>query len=305
MKIQIKDLKPNPFRDMKNYPVDPVKVYSLIKSIKETGFWDNILARNHNGEIQIAYGHHRLVALQQVMQLTDEVDIPVKDLSDAVMIKIMAKENLEDWHADPRIINEAVMVAKRFLEEHREEKQQVAHGRADQPIGAPAIAKFLGWPERRVSYSLELLRLIDEKVINKDVFEAMPTQRAARNYANEEKRKSLQKEKKRRKFNQLLDEAGRNRSTKLNIAMGKDNKPIPTDEYIKNEKMKEFISSIHATNYVIEDLEERLESIIRQKTEFDSEFYKSKILNLSSTLNKITSLTGELFKTKMNHEGDL
>ena len=36
------------------------KIESLAKSINQTGFWDNILARKKNGKIQIAYGHHRL-----------------------------------------------------------------------------------------------------------------------------------------------------------------------------------------------------------------------------------------------------
>ena len=44
MKVRIKDLVSNPFRDIKNYPIDLKKVESLAKSITETGFWDNILA---------------------------------------------------------------------------------------------------------------------------------------------------------------------------------------------------------------------------------------------------------------------
>ena len=53
MKVQIKQLEPNPYRDMNNYPMDEAKVKSLIGSIQQTGFWDNILARKKDGMIQI------------------------------------------------------------------------------------------------------------------------------------------------------------------------------------------------------------------------------------------------------------
>ena len=72
MKVKIKDLKPNPFRDMKNYPINQEKIQSLTNSINETGFWDNILARKNNGNIEIAYGHHRLVVLKKLFKCAIE-----------------------------------------------------------------------------------------------------------------------------------------------------------------------------------------------------------------------------------------
>ena len=65
MKVRLKDLNPNPFRDIKNYPISEEKVQSLVNSIHQIGFWDNILARKTNGRIEIAYGHHRHLALQK------------------------------------------------------------------------------------------------------------------------------------------------------------------------------------------------------------------------------------------------
>ena len=125
MKIKIKDLRPNPFRDMKNYPINEQKVESLVNSINQTGFWDNILARKENGQIQIAYGHHRLLALRKVMKGTDEVDIPIKSLDDANMLKIMANENMDEWKTNPAVIDETVKAAKKFLEEHPEELEKL------------------------------------------------------------------------------------------------------------------------------------------------------------------------------------
>ena len=63
--------------------------------------------RKMSGKVEIAYGHHRMVALQELG--IKEVDIPVKALDDATMIKIMANENMEDWETNTSVINETVL----------------------------------------------------------------------------------------------------------------------------------------------------------------------------------------------------
>jgi len=163
MKVQIKDLYPNPYRDMDNYPINRDKVETLKASIKQTGFWDNIVARNMDGKIQIAYGHHRLTALREALAWDTEVDIPIKDLPDSVMIQIMANENMEEYRTGPAIIDETVRVAKKYLEEHPEEINGIGCSMEQakaQGIGRQIIASFLNWPESRVSYSLERLKMI-------------------------------------------------------------------------------------------------------------------------------------------------
>jgi hypothetical protein len=180
MKVKIKDLVPNPYRDMRHYPIDPAKIESLKRSINQTGFWDNILARKRDGKFQIAYGHHRLVVLREVLKPTDAVDIPVKDLGDAKMLQIMANENMDEWATRPAVIYETVRVAKKFLKEHpdfspRAEKYEGGYSKA-----ALSIAKFLGWPEKRVYQALEHLGLIDQGILSKKAVEKMPTLGAAR-----------------------------------------------------------------------------------------------------------------------------
>jgi hypothetical protein len=108
---------------------------------QDTGFWDNILARGIDGRVQIAYGHHRWKALKRVMNLTDMVDIPVKDLDDATMLKIMANENMESWALGPKVIDETIKVTKKFLDEHPEEVAKVIlTGVTGKPLGNVPIA---------------------------------------------------------------------------------------------------------------------------------------------------------------------
>jgi ParB-like chromosome segregation protein Spo0J len=100
MKAQLKNVMPNPFRDMDKYPIHPQKVEALKKSIEDTDFWDNIVARKsptHKGKIEIAYGHHRLVTLKELYAGTEEFNFIVRDLDDEEMLKIMAHENLDEW----------------------------------------------------------------------------------------------------------------------------------------------------------------------------------------------------------------
>jgi len=115
MKVKVKDLRPNPFRDFANYPRDEEKIKVLMKSVKKTGFWDNILARRKDGKYEITYGHHRYVVLKRLFKPDDEVDIPVKELDDWTMIMIMIDENMEEYGADSGVLNEGIKAAFLYL----------------------------------------------------------------------------------------------------------------------------------------------------------------------------------------------
>jgi hypothetical protein len=99
MKVQLKDVHPNPFRNMERYPIHKQKILQLKNSIQSTEFWDNIVAREREGGgIEIAYGHHRLAALNWI----------VRDLDEDEMLKIMAHENLDEWGHDSAIERETI-----------------------------------------------------------------------------------------------------------------------------------------------------------------------------------------------------
>lgn len=123
MRIRIRDLKPNPFRDLGAYPVDEGKVIALVNSIHETGFWNNILVRrnvtekNPRAETQIAYGHHRLLALHRVYGEDSVVivDIPVKKLSDEIMLKVMVEENNTYYDKRTYVIDDGIRKVWEYL----------------------------------------------------------------------------------------------------------------------------------------------------------------------------------------------
>lgn len=73
----------------------------------------------------------------------------------------MANENMDDWKATPQVIDETVRVTKKFLEEHPEEV-----GGSMEPGSKRSICSFLNWPESRVTFSLERLKMIEADVID-------------------------------------------------------------------------------------------------------------------------------------------
>ncbi len=178
MKIKVKDLEANPFRDLKRYKYDPVKLLSLKASISETSFWDNILVRRHptkKDKYQIAYGHHRREVLR-ILKIV-EVDLPVRELDDATMLKIMANENMDDWSQSPAIINETVKQTKMFLQRVVADTECLGRvGKSTQPtwtddiafqdtktkgvIGWSLILRFLGkgWKEWQVKQAIQTLQ---------------------------------------------------------------------------------------------------------------------------------------------------
>ena len=66
MKKALKNVNANPFRHIDRYPIQEDKISALKKSIEDTDFWENIVAREVGGKIEIAYGHHRLAALREL-----------------------------------------------------------------------------------------------------------------------------------------------------------------------------------------------------------------------------------------------
>ncbi len=97
MKVKLKNVRPNPFRNIDAYPTNTDKVEQLKKSIQSTEFWDNIVARKSGNGIEIAYGHHRLRALNELYDGEETFSFIIRDLDDSEMIKIMAHENLDEW----------------------------------------------------------------------------------------------------------------------------------------------------------------------------------------------------------------
>jgi len=180
-------------------------VEALVESIEQTGFWNNLVCREAEDHgYQIAYGHHRLEALFRFADKVDEritVNVEVKDLSDKEMLKIMARENMEEWGSDAWIDLETVRSTVEAYADDRIEIEQPHEnakehllrfapsfvqgskedGRPTKPYTAQAIGKCLGWlqpsgaPARRVRESLTALELIERGILDEEQFRGLST----------------------------------------------------------------------------------------------------------------------------------
>jgi len=91
VKLTLKDIRPNPYRDMDIDPINPDAVVDLQNSIGKYGFWNGLKVRNQDGEYQLVFGHHRLMAA--IAAGITEADIPVVRWTDDEMVRAMAAEN--------------------------------------------------------------------------------------------------------------------------------------------------------------------------------------------------------------------
>jgi hypothetical protein len=188
MKIAVNDLIPNPFRNLDRYPIDPAKVAALKASINSTSFWDNLLVRkspDQRGKFELAYGHHRWKALQSAHE--EYIDIPVRELSDTIMAKIMAEENREEWGSTTEVEQETVRAIVegygagrielpqpsrnashvRFAPEFRS-GSGVERTSSRLPYTIETLSKFLNWNESKIKAILNILEIGEAGLIDAD-----------------------------------------------------------------------------------------------------------------------------------------
>jgi len=209
MKVKLKDVLANPFRDMSSYPINQSKITQLKRSIETTDFWDNIVARKCGDQIEIAYGHHRLTALREMYDGEKSFNFIVRDLSDTEMIQIMAHENLDEWGHDSAIERETIRaVVSAFADgkiamkrpKGRDDKLRYAPGfclgrssRGDTNLNlaytAETVAAFLGGTMAilTVGNTLRALEMLDAGELKEDQLKGL-TSNKARDLVAETKR---------------------------------------------------------------------------------------------------------------------
>ena len=200
MKIEVNKLKPNPFRHLERYPIDRAKIEALKRSIRDTGFWDNILVRKVKDGYEIAYGHHRLIALKQDKESQiKEIDVPVRDLDDTHMAKIMAHENMEEWGHSAIIEQETVRaIVEGYAEgkiqlpmtKHKDGRGSITlryapffapprgEAKTDKPYTAATLAEFLGWNHTKIVHILDALSVVEDQLVDEKEFKDLTTRQA-------------------------------------------------------------------------------------------------------------------------------
>jgi hypothetical protein len=231
MKILVKNIESNPYRGIKKYPIDRSKIEALKISIKNTSFWDNIIVRQHptkKGKYQLAYGHHRFVALKEIG--IKEINVPVRKLDDAMMIRIMAEEN-SGWSHAPAIMIQTIDSVRKFLDaELKKCKTYKDLGRVNLPnlfesepefrsvkgngVGKGTIAKFLGgnWNEAKVRGALEVL---DDDEFDKEIIDIVDNMYQIGEFRIALKKNSVPMAKQKRMVTEIVKKQAENKVAKI------------------------------------------------------------------------------------------
>lgn len=158
--VSIRQLKPNPFRRLDEYPILREKVDALKESIAQTGFWGTIVGRPKGEDVEIAFGHHRLVALQEGLGSDGRVEVIVRDLSNEDMLRMMANENQEEWGSSASVEIETI---RSVIEAYGKglitlppiprntpkiEVRELCEGSRIVHYTKASVAEFLGWTSK-------------------------------------------------------------------------------------------------------------------------------------------------------------
>jgi len=182
MLIKLEDILPNKYRDLKTFPLNKDKVEVLKNSIKQTGWWDNVIVRKSKkaGKYELAHGHHRLDALRELGE--ESAEFIVKDLDDETMLKMMLLENIregESISAERESIKALVEsyaqgelelgAVKGRKDQHRYAPSFIlaVEGNASKPYTAKTIEAYLdkAIPESRIKTHLRALEAIEKGLI--------------------------------------------------------------------------------------------------------------------------------------------
>jgi hypothetical protein len=232
--IKFKDILPNPNRDLKFNPLDPVKVSALEASINSTGFWDNVVVRRcptQPSKFEQAYGHQRVQAAKNAG--LKQADFIVKELSDEDMIKIMALENDDAYRYSILSLLEKVKAVVIGLAEGRVKPFKIGEKTKDSSIiYAPSytpggsssklldhryttanVAQFLGMfsvrkedkavvPDNKVIAALGALRLMQSGHMTESSIRDLKVNRLLEQVRSLEQRKEVSKEREKEKARQ-------------------------------------------------------------------------------------------------------
>jgi hypothetical protein len=113
--ISLKLLRPNPYRELDKYYYDEDVIKELMESMTRNGVWAGLRARQNGEFYEIAFGHHRMKAMENLG--VKEAIVDVQKIDDLHMIMEMADENMSDKRPNTKGITNVVGSAKKKLEE--------------------------------------------------------------------------------------------------------------------------------------------------------------------------------------------
>lgn len=310
VKVKLDELEDNPHRDPNAYRYNDAKIVSLMESITDTGWWENLFARKtKDGRVQLAYGHHRKQALLRLVKqgLEDykEIKINVRseaELTNETMLKIFAQENKDEWGEDPQNLCMTVLQLKAHLEnllrasKNKDEfLKKIGSAGAlkvddrsftrfkNHGVGASSIAQFLGetWSRQTIQDALALTE--DEEVFK--LAQGLPNVTLANRFQ--------------KLVTKSVDGKGKNKTVEMfdEVTQKKVADRIVKNELTRSEveealkkKKAENLDPVAAIDAVIQDKKDRIKSA-REAAAADRPAPKEPVDKVLSALERVLTVT--------------
>lgn len=191
--VSVADLLPNPFRNLKEIPIDEARIKELQPKLESSGFWNCMYGRKFGKKIQIAFGHHRVEIAKRLK--TKRIYMTVMPLSDGEMLRYMSDENTGN-NVDAALINNDVRKAKEYWDDKIAKfpmykdfclqdalgaelfENTKAYAAAKKGIGEDKLSIALNLSPNRVRAALAVTKAIAEKVVSEKAVNILPSQEA-------------------------------------------------------------------------------------------------------------------------------
>lgn len=196
-KFRVREIRPNPCRDLTRFPIREEVVERLLRSFDRTGIWGEgrlIVRLNPQGEPEACFGHHMLEALKRRLGPEGEVTVTVEEVSDPDMLRRMIEENdarrsrdglqnMEDVHAvvqafaqgtieldppPPTTPRKRTRFAPSFVQGGDVADQAPQDRSLD--YTAKTVAAYLNWNEKRVQEALMGLEAVEMGLVAQEAF---------------------------------------------------------------------------------------------------------------------------------------
>lgn len=201
--VKLNELLPNPYRNLEHYKLDEGKINELVNSYNVSGYWPIIIVRkNKTGKYETAYGEHRKEAYRRKYGKHADIEVILLDLSDEMMLKMMANENSESWTSAfindmetiqsvvkafaakpgmlpaPKTQHADLRVAPSFAKgEMRDDRRAFVYS-------AQTIGEFLGWLEpsgkaqEKIKRALQAWEFIEKDILKIEQFIGLNNEKA-------------------------------------------------------------------------------------------------------------------------------
>ena len=297
---------------------------------EEEGLWNGSWFKNPIFEL--AYGHHRIQAIRELG--IETVDLPVKNLDNATMLRIMANENMDDWKATPAIINETVYAAKAFIDAElakyatwEEAKlhllyladvldERTYQGIRGKGAGRNIITAFLGgnWKAWMVEASLQML---NNKEVDREAAEVFDSTESAKSFSSAVKSYSIPQEEQ-KKIAQTLKKEGNTSKREIRKAVQRevlkrepsvreDNKEVKEDKEVKKifTNTNLAVRSVAVASVDIQNLVNSLErNQVIDFSSIEALGLKNNVVTLLRTIEKIAPYFGIQIQFDVGDEED-